>query len=296
MKLPEASTLEITDQKEDEPSELSKKKNNKSYKIPEEIEIKSNEHEIIHNDEDSEDGETNLSINIESFKNSFIMKIFGMLLVLLIIALSTIFILKIPSIRSDIIYDYYDLFEDILFYSSIIFVISVSIFAFYRNLMKIVPINYILFLGFSSYPIIVSSVIATLYYFAPVIVNLLLLMVTCLVIGIYALIKKDRISPLKLFLLVLFSQIIITWFILLFLPIKEKQVYYAFLLAFMIGNNLIYDALLINEKFGYTNSFNDYIYAYLEIFTDFPRFALTKSYIEIKKILIEAFPNLKDKI
>ena len=264
MKLPQASTLEIDEQKEEESSELSKKRNDESFKMP--VNIKSSEHDIIHNDEDSEDGETNLNINIESFKNSSIIKIFGMLLILLIISLSTIFILKIPTIRADIIYDYFDLCEDILFYSSIIFIISIIIFAFYRNLMRIVPINYILLLGFSSYPVIVSSVIATLYYFAPVIVNLLLLMVTCIIIGFYALIKKDKISSLKLFLLVLFSQIIITWLILIFLPFKEKQIYYAFILAFTIGVYLIYDAKLINEKFDNTYSFNDYIFVYLEVF------------------------------
>ena len=48
-------------------------------------------------------------------------------------------------------------------------------------------------------------------------------MVTVLIIGFYALLKKDKISPLKLFLLVLFAQILITWFILLFLPFKEGK-------------------------------------------------------------------------
>ena len=293
MKLPEASTLEIADQKEDESSNLSQKKNDEPYKKP--VELKTSEHEIIHNDEDSEDGEANLYLNSESFKNSFIIKIFLMLLIVIILSFSTIFILKIPTIRSDIIYDYYDLCEDILFYSSIIFVISVIIFGFYRNLMKTIPINYILLLGFSLYPVILSSVIATLYYFAPVIVNLILLMVTVLIIGFYALIKKDKISSFKLFLLVLFGQIMITWFILLFLPFKEMQIYYAFFVAFMIGIYLIYDAKLINEKLGDSYSYNDYIFVYLEIFTDFPRFTLTKCYIELKKIVIEAFPNLKNK-
>ena len=294
MKLPEASTLEIADQKEDESSNLSKKKNDELYKEP--VEIKSSEHELIHNDEDSEDGESILNLNAELFKSSFIIKIFLMLFIVIILSFSTIFILKIPTIRSNIIYDYYDLFENILLYSSIIFVISAIIFGFYRNLMKIIPINYILLLFFSLYPVIVSSVIATLYYFPPVIVNLLLLMVTVLIIGIYALVKKDKISLLKLFLLVLFAQIMITWFILTFLTLKERQIYYAFILAFMIGVYLIYDARLINEKLGDRYSFNDYIFVYLEIFTDFPRFTLTKSYIELKKILIEAFPNLKNKI
>lgn len=293
MKLEEVSTLEIAEQKEDESSELSKKKNVESYREP--VEIKSNEHDIIHNDEDSEDGETNLNINIESFKNSFIIKIFGMLLILIIISFVSIGILKIPKIRSSIIYDYYELTENIMIYSSIIFFFSIIAFSFYRNLMKIIPINYILFLGFSSYPVIVSSVVATLYYFSPVIVNLLLIMVTCLIIGLYALIKKDRINAFNLFLFVLFFQIIITWFILIFLPIKERQIYYSFILAFIMGVYLIYDAQLINEKINYTYSFNDYIFVYLEVFTDFPRFALTNFFISLKKILVEAFPSLKNK-
>ena len=40
----------------------------------------------------------------------------------------------------------------------------------------------------------------------------------------------------------------------------------------MIGVYLIYDGRLINEKFRDSYSCNGYIFAYLEIFTDFPRF------------------------
>ena len=268
----ESSKLHTSENKEDtengkditESSKRLKDKFDDSLKIP--VEIKSNNHNDQNCDENDEIS--------SSLKNFFIIRIYGAISIQLMITLSFIHILNKKTIRRIIIDEYFDEAEDILSYSSIIFVILIILLSLSRNIIKIFPINFFALFAFGLYPIIFFSIIGTLYYFETVFIGVLLTIISSLVISFYIFYTNNDINYLALFILVLLSQVFTTWTILVFKPEKEFYLVCGFILALITGIYLIYDSQLLSEKYGPSCSLNEFIFATLDVYLDAIKFVL----------------------
>ena len=109
---------------------------------------------------------------------------------------------------------------------------------FIRSLIKIPPYNYIILIAFSLYQIIFCSFMSFLYYrhyYQTIVMGLILNIISCLVIIIYANYNNNEFNHFYIFLLILFSQIFITWFILVFMPVEEFYILFGFGIAFLLG-------------------------------------------------------------
>ncbi len=106
------------------------------------------------------------------------------------------------------------------------------------------------------------------HYYQTIVMGLILSIISCLVIIIYANYSKNEFNEFYIFLLILFSQIFITWFILVFMPVEEFYILIGFGIAFLLGIYFNYNAGLMNEKYLNGHSFHDYTFDLLEVYTD----------------------------
>ena len=73
------------------------------------------------------------------------------------------------------------------------------------------------------------------HYYQTIVMGLILNIISCLVIIIYANYSNNEFNHFYIFLLILFSQIFITWFILVFIPVEEFYILIGFGIAFLLG-------------------------------------------------------------
>ena len=267
--------IEIEKKSEPIESQLPKDINN-SFSLP--IEVKSNEeHEEI---------DTKMNIEPQS-KNCLIIKVFGMLSIQLTITLISVYIFNIKSIRVYIIDEYYESVESAVYNSLIIFSFLLICLSFFQDLLKKQPYNYIILLAFSLCQILFCSFISFVFYvhyYQTIVMGLILSIISCIVICLYAFYRKNDLDYFIIFLLILFWQILVTWFILVFLPIREYYVLWGFAIAFCLGVYFNYDAQLISEKYINAYTFHDYTFALLEVYTDFVRLSIKMISIGFTKI------------
>ena len=285
----ESSKLKLSDPKEaieiekkDKPikpieieSQLPKDTNN-SFSIP--IEVKQNE--------EHEEVDTKMNIEPQS-KNGLIIKVFGVLSIQLTITLISVYFFNIKSIKSYIIDEYYDTVESVVYNSLIIFSFLLICLSFVQNLLKIPPYNYLILFVFSLCQVLFCSLIPIVFYvhyYQTIVMGLILSIISCVIICLYTFYRKNDMDYFIIFLLILFWQILVTWLILVFLPVKEYYVLWGFCIAFCLGVYFNYDAQLMNEKYINVYTFHDYTFALLEVYTDIVRLSIKMIAIGFTKI------------
>ena len=266
-------------------SESSEEENEDSLEI--QVEIKENELKYKMEDEkeenDEEEEEENTEINIEtSVRNGFIRKVYGILLIQLIITFSFVLLFQLPSIKNFILSNI-QLSGNILLISSILFFFLFLTLACCRTLSKTVPYNYIVLLGITLCEALSCSIVSACYSFEVVAISLFLTIVTTLTITFYACTTKTDFNYLKLVLLIIFSQLFMIGLISVILRLKFFYAFYTFLSTIMIGIYLVYDTQLIIGKLGYAYSIDEYIFASLEIYID-----IIRLFLLILRIVAEA--------
>ena len=273
----ESSKLKNSEHKEEngKKNELMKSKlskDNGSFSMPIEVKSKEENEDVV-----------NLNMNLEfQSKKNMIVRVYGLIAIQFTLSLGFVLIFNLKSIKIYILEEYYELCETTLYYTSALFVIVLIGISTTKNLIKIPPYNYIILIAFSLYQIIFCSFMSFLYvryYYQTIVMGLILSIISCLVIIIYAHYSKNEFNHFYIFLFILFSQILITWFILVFMPVKEFYILLGFGIAFFLGIYFNYDVGLMNEKNeNYINryTFHDYIFALLEVYTDAVRLLLIK--------------------
>ena len=254
-------TIEI--EKKDKPVEIESqlpKDTNNSFSMP--IEVKQNE--------EHEEVDTKMNIEPQS-KNGLIIKVFGVLSIQLTITLISVYFFNIKSVKSYIIDEYYDTVESVVYNSLIIFSFLLICLSFVQNLLKIPPYNYLILFVFSLCQVLFCSLIPIVFYvhyYQTIVMGLILSIISCVIICLYTFYRKNDMDYFIIFLLILFWQILVTWLILVFLPVKEYYVLWGFCIAFCLGVYFNYDAQLMNEKYINVYTFHDYTFALLEVYTD----------------------------
>ena len=268
--------IEIKNKTKEIESELSKDTNN-SFSMP--IEVKEKEENV-------EDKDVKMNIEPQS-KNGLIIKVFGILSIQLAITLLSVYFFNAKSIKVYMIDEYYETIESLVNYASLIFCFLLISLSIIENLYKIPPYNYIILLVFSICQIILCSFLSFVYYvhyYQTVAMSLLLSIISCVVICLYAFFSKDDLNSFIVFLLVLFGQILVTWFILVFYDVKEFYVLMGFVIAFLLGVYFNYDVQLMNEKNINAYTFHDYIFALLEVYINIVKLMFKMMIFIYKKI------------
>ena len=206
-----------------------------------------------------------LAINI-SIRSKFMLKVFGILLFQFIITFGVVLITQIEKVKTYLHHNM-TLCIVLLCVSLFIYLTAFIIFMCNPNLIRKVPINYIILFTITISFTIILSFISSLYYFAYVLGAMSFIIAVCLAIFCIALFNKIDLKFLGMTIISLCFLALTYGILALIMRSYYLEFLYCVLVAILYTLLIVYDTILIRDHFD----IDDYIFAALTLYFDIIR-------------------------
>jgi FtsH-binding integral membrane protein len=210
-------------------------------------------------------------INIDSainlrIRSNFMLKVFGILLFQFIITFGVILIAQIEKVKTYLHHNM-TLCIVLLCVSLFIYLTAFVIFMCNPNLIRKVPINYIILFTITISFTIILSFISSFYYFVYVLGAMSFIIAVCLAIFCIALFNKIDLKFLGMTIISLCFLALTYGILALIMRSYYLEFLYCVLVAILYTLLIVYDTILIRDHFD----IDDYIFAALTLYFDIIR-------------------------
>ena len=218
--------------------------------------------------------EINFQIDV-NIRSKFLLKVFGILLTQFIFTFGIILICQLNIIKN-FLFSHKIMYIIIMSVSGLIFLSAFFIFLCKPSIVRKVPHNYIILFSITICETILLAYISILYQFEYVLGSVCFVLAICLALFSISLFNKIDIKFLTMTLIILLYIGIAYGIIALIVRNYYLRFLYCLLGAIIFGLFIIYDTIMIRDKYDV----DDYIFAALTLYFD-----IIRLFIEILRLL-----------
>ena len=218
--------------------------------------------------------EINFQIDV-NIRSKFLLKVFGILLTQFIFTFGIILICQLNIIKN-FLFSHKIMYIILMSVSGLIFLSAFFIFLCKPSIVRKVPHNYIILFSITICETILLAYISILYQFEYVLGSVCFVLAICLALFSISLFNKIDIKFLTMTLIILLYIGIAYGIIALIVRNYYLRFLYCLLGAIIFGLFIIYDTIMIRDKYDV----DDYIFAALTLYFD-----IIRLFIEILRLL-----------